>query len=165
MRIYTAVLRDDFKKLGTLGKATIFCFQAVGATYGFVPQSPSREQALLRAGPVQKTSALAEATILRAAPPVIALDQALVSNGWRHPWVCAAVSGCGANSPPPMNSRVPCDSAVAKYACLKRLAPPMGLCRSLRMRRELCLNLPMGLRRSLRTRHELSAAYEFTRSV
>ena len=69
----------------------------------------------------------------------------------RHPWVCAAVSGCGASSPPPLNSRVPCDSAMTKaphcqysYACLKGLAPPMGLCRSLRMRREL---------------------YEFTRSV
>ena len=111
----------------------------------------------------------------------------LVSNGWRHPWVCAAVSGCGAKSPPPMNSRVPCDSGMAKsrycrysHACFKRLAPPVGLCRSLRMCDSAvaksthckysyaCLNRlvpPMGLRRSLRMRRELSAAYEFTRSV
>ena len=86
--------------------------------------------------------------------PNVASTHTLVSNGWRRPWVCAAVSGCGASCPPLMNSRVPCDSAMAKsphcqysYVCLKRLAPPVGLCRSLQMRRKL------------------SAAYEFTRSV
>ena len=34
----------------------------------------------------------------------------------RHPWVCAAVSGCGASSPPPLNSRVPCLPGV-QYQC------------------------------------------------
>ena len=34
--------------------------------------------------------------------PRIARTHTLVSNGWRRPWVCAAVSGCGASSPPPM---------------------------------------------------------------
>ena len=70
----------------------------------------------------------------------------LVTNGWRRPWVCADASQT--------LCRALCDSRIVKspysrysHACFKRLAPPRGLCRSLRMR------------------HKLSAAYEFTRSV
>ena len=118
-------------------------------------------------------------------------------NGWRRPWVCAAVSGCGASSPPPLNLRVPCDSAMASPV-LKRLSqtvgathgfapqspdaarafpPPMNSrvpCDSAMAKSThcqysyACLNrlAPfMGLRRSLRMRRELSAAYEFTRPV
>ena len=65
-----------------------------------------------------------------ALPVLIRLSQRV---GATHGFVPQSPARC-------MNSRVPCDSAMAIPASpvLKRLsAPPMGLCRSLRMRREL----------------------------
>ena len=45
--------------------------------------------------------------------PRVAGARTFVSNGWRHPWVCGAVSGCSTSSL--MNSRVPCNSAIANH--------------------------------------------------
>ena len=64
--------------------------QTVGATRGFVPQSPDAAQAIHAFRAIQPWQ-----------NPCIASTHTLVSKGWRHPWVCAAVSGRGMSSPPP----------------------------------------------------------------